>query len=310
MIQLSVNSAERIDPTRTVVLRRAFSRFYTAVWQRITKRIAEYLEAATAQYGIVYQLGEFSRAVRAIVDDEMRSAQADRQYGIEALILAGYLRGLQRADWDMQSVDTYMHGTPQQAIYQPQHREEMAMLVALLALQLNSVADATISAIQHAYAQAIAVGASVAEQMRQIKPAIQKVGIVRSTAAVRTSIVRSFNDAILSRFEGMGGQVVGVVPETNIGGKGDVRYQSVDDERRCKVCERLTFQDNGFGEGLYSIEQARGVVPVDNVKPGEPILPRHANCRCRWKLPSAPSTVPIRGPRDWGIRIGADGILA
>lgn len=311
MGQLSNSAAERIDPTRTVVLRRAFSRYYTVVWQRIAKRIAEYLEAAQVGYGIAAQVLAFNRAVRAIVDDEMRVAQSDRQYGTEALIMAGYLRGLQRADWDMQSVDTYMHGTPQQAIYQPQFREEISLLGIMLASQLSGVADAAVSAIQQAYAQAITIGASVAEQIRQIKPAIKKTGIVRSAAAVRTAIVRSFNNAILSRYESMGGQVVGVVPERNIDvtGTGDVRYQSVNDERRCKVCEKLTFQDNGFGEGLYSIDQARGLVSVENVKAGEPILPRHANCRCRWKLPSAPSTVPRRNPGDFGIRIDASGIL-
>mgnify|MGYP007064314224 FL=1 len=77
-----------------------------------------------------------------------------------------------------------------------------------------------------------------------------------------TSIVGIVADAFLNRVVDFGISLVSAVAEAQFTTQGD--------DRVCPECQRLEEQDNGNGPGVYTIQEARGIIPV------------HFGCRCGW----------------------------
>jgi SPP1 gp7 family putative phage head morphogenesis protein len=92
-----------------------------------------------------------------------------------------------------------------------------------------------------------------------IESRVNGIGLNRARAIARTEIVRAHAEATLDRLEAHGVGFVSALVEYTIA-----------DDQACPICKALAATDNGYGAGLYTIEQARGIIPV------------HPNCRCAW----------------------------
>jgi SPP1 gp7 family putative phage head morphogenesis protein len=95
---------------------------------------------------------------------------------------------------------------------------------------------------------------------RELVNRVDKIGITRAKMLARTEIINAHAEATLNTYDEAGLDGVTLLSE----------FSTAQDESVCPICEELSQQDNGNGPGVFTIEQARGVIPV------------HPNCRCGW----------------------------
>jgi len=97
---------------------------------------------------------------------------------------------------------------------------------------------------------------------------IDAIGLNRARMIARTEIVRAHAEGTLDRYEQYGVSAVGALVEWDSGA-------------HCPICTGLQQRDNGYGPGVYTLEQARGLIPV------------HPNCTCAWS-PAPATLVPVQ----------------
>lgn len=207
------------------------------------------------------KIAYFNRRIRQLVDDEMRNAENDSRHGVEALLLAAYLRGLRQADADAEHAGYELLGEPQDVIYQRDHREELAALLLLLLADYRGMVENAVSKLQSAYAQAVRSGAAGGTIVSRLA---RKVANINVPGFISTAVVGAFAGAMLARFRQLGVGRVGVAAE--------MQWETAGDGRVCSRCLEFSTRDNGFGPGIYTIQQAQGLIPV------------HRRCRCRWRI--------------------------
>jgi hypothetical protein len=88
---------------------------------------------------------------------------------------------------------------------------------------------------------------------------VDKIGMTRATVMAVTGVVGAVAEATLSRLAGYGINQVGLLVELATA------------RTPCQICTGLRDRDNGLGPGIFTIEQARGVIPI------------HRRCRCTWR---------------------------
>lgn len=207
------------------------------------------------------KIAYFNRRIRQLVDSEMRDAENDSRHGVEALLLAAYLRGLRQADADAEHAGYELLGEPQDVIYQRDHREELAALLLLLMTDYRGMVENAVSKLQSAYAQAVRSGEAGGAVVSQLA---RKIASVNVSGFVSTAVVGAFAGAMLARFRQLGVGRVGVAAE--------MQWETAGDGRVCSRCLEFSTRDNGFGPGIYTVQQAQGLIPV------------HRRCRCRWRI--------------------------
>lgn len=257
-------NAERIDPTRTVTLRRKFNSYHGSAWRRIAMRAKAIASEAERFDAASDRIAYFNRRLRQLIDDEMRQAENDYRYGVEALLIAAYLRGLRAADADAERAGYATTGEAQDVIHDRDHREELAALLLILLADFRGMVENAVSRLQSVYAQAIRRSEDGAAVVADIA---RKVASVNVPGFVSTAVVGVFAGAMLARFQQLGVQRVGVDAE--------MHWETAGDGRVCSRCLEFSTRDNGFGPGIYTIQQARGLIPV------------HRLCRCRWRIARA-----------------------
>lgn len=101
------------------------------------------------------------------------------------------------------------------------------------------------------------------EQIRKVLGRALNTGGYRTDVNGRTNIVGTVNESALNRYHDLGVEEVGARIEI-------ASFMTAGDDDVCPVCEGLENQENGYGPGVFRIDQARGMIPV------------HYNCRCLW----------------------------
>lgn len=254
--QLTVNA---IDPTHTVVLRDEFRAFYARVWHRIAQEAERIAQEADRLRTPSERIAYFNAQVRLLVEREMGRAERDFAFGVEALLMAAYLRGMRQADADARGIGVRVPDTPVEAVRDDDHREELAALLLLWLADLRGTNEAALARLQASYgARAYRIPAR-----RTVTEEARFTGRTSLAGFVSTAVVSAFNTAILARFVDLGIMFVAGVAELQLVTAGDAKV--------CERCQELARQNNGFGPGIYTIQQARGLLPV------------HRRCRCRWR---------------------------
>jgi len=157
----------------------------------------------------------------------------------------------------------------------PMHADALGMLFVRNFNELAGVTEAMGQEIARALAEGLASGIGPREIARLMTDRVDKVGIVRATKIARTEIIRAHAEATLNRYEELGIGQVGLLEE----------YLTAQDNKVCDVCRGLARQDNGYGPGVFTIAQARGLIP------------RHPNCRCAWRLLSLREIAALTGKK-------------
>lgn len=269
----TVTEARSVDPTRTAVLRRRYSRHYRAMWQRVNTAINEYIDTVDFSRPLAQRTMEFNRFVDTLLQQEFGRTENDRERGIRAMALVAYMRGVAQANTEVEE----MMPPAQQAVYQQDHNDAIAALILLLSTQLMSVRTNLTGQLIQRYQQAN----SASDARAAMRDRIQKVGRTPTDGIAVDGVVRGYNDALLNVYEMAGVEFVGVIDEKAF-------WQTAEDDRVCTRCyEASQRTDNGYGPGVYTISQARGLIPL------------HSRCRCRWR-PSPSGTQRSQGTQPSG----------
>lgn len=253
----TTTEARGVDPTRTTVLRKRYRQHYRRMWQRVNAAINEYIDSVDFSRPLAQRMVEFNRFVDALLQQEFGRAESDRERGIRAMATMAYMRGVAQANTEVEEVMP----TPQQAVMQADHNDAIAALILLLATGLMGVRLGLISQLLDRYQRAN----NATEAKAAIRDRIQKAGRTPTDGLAADGAVRAYNEALLNVYENAGMQFVGVIDER-------VFFQTAEDRRVCSRCYDASQRtDNGYGPGIYTIAQARGLIPL------------HSRCRCRWR---------------------------
>ena len=271
--------ARSVDPTRTGVLRKRYAQHYRAMWQRVNAAISEYIDGVDFSRPLPQRMVEFNRFVDTLLQQELGRAEGDQERGLRAMATAAYMRGIAQANTEVEEDMP----PAQQAVRQPDHDSAIAALILLLSTQLGGVRSSLTGQLLQRYQQAN----GSADAKSALRERIQKAGRTPTDGIAADGVVRGYNDALLNTYEAAGLQFVGVVEEKAF-------FQTAEDRRVCARCyEASQRTDNGFGPGIYTIAQARGLIPM------------HSRCRCRWRrlppgLTSSQGTLPAGSTRRQG----------
>lgn len=253
----TATEARSVDPTRTSVLRKRYSQHYRRMWQRVNAAINEYIDSVDFSRPLAQRMVEFNRFVDALLQQEFGRAESDRERGVRAMATMAYMRGLAQANTEVEEDMP----TPQQAVMQSDHDDAIAALILLLSTGLMGVRLGLISQLLDRYQRAN----NAAEAKTAIRDRIQKAGRTPTDGLAADGVVRAYNEALLNVYENAGTQFVGVIDEKFF-------FQTAEDRRVCNRCYDASQRtDNGYGPGIYTIAQARGLIPL------------HGRCRCRWR---------------------------
>lgn len=265
--------ARSVDPTRTSVLRKRYSQHYRRMWQRINTAINEYIDTVDFGVPMAIRAIEFNRFVDGLLQQEFGRAESDQARGVRAMATMAYMRGVAQANTE---VDAPLP-PPQQAIQQADHNDAIAALILLLSTGLTGVRSNVLPQLLERYQRAN----NATEAKTAIRERIQKAGRTPTDGIAADGVVRAYNDALLNIYDSVGVEFVGVIDEKAF-------WQTAEDDRVCMRCyEASQRTDNGFGPGIYTIAQARGLIPM------------HNRCRCRWR-PLPPGTQRSQGQQSAG----------
>jgi len=142
----------------------------------------------------------------------------------------------------------------------PIHANALATLYTRNFRGLKKITDEMAGDIARALAEGLSQGLGPDAVARLIVKSVNDIGITRAKLLARTEIINAHAEATLNRFEQFG--VLEVVPYAE--------FSTAGDNKVCARCLALEAQDNGKGPGVFTIEQARGIIPV------------HPRCRCVW----------------------------
>lgn len=141
----------------------------------------------------------------------------------------------------------------QSSFYQPVHADAAGMIYTRSYTGLVGITDAMDTAISRTLAQAMLEGRGAMDTARMLEDRVDAIGTTRARTLARSEMTSAYAEGALNSYEEMGIEGVEVEAE----------FATAGDDVVCPECEEL--------EGkVYSIEEARGVIPV------------HPNCRCAW----------------------------
>lgn len=287
------------DPTQTLALRRRYMAEFRRRWRLVLRLLRETIVKndalrlrppdiliamqdvpdAERDFGFTsdsQKLALFGIWLRQVIDTAVLGIRArpadgtvDHEDWQARFIRPAYFRGIVLANRDVVDLGGDLAArvgdvTSTEQMLDPANLAIVAALTQQYFNDLTGVADETIKQIQRILATALLVGMTPEEVMDAVEARIESIGQVRSDSLANVAVVDSVNRGILKRFEQIGIVLVGLQIELAF-------WQTAEDDRVCIRCQQGTTQDNGFGPGVYTIQQAAGLLPV------------HIRCRCRWR---------------------------
>jgi hypothetical protein len=270
----------RRDPTRTLDLRKSFTRNLDKRWARLGRLITEAVYTQD-MFGLV------SANARALQIIAMNSGRVNSfQMWIDAA-LADTILGLDREQWIGHYIrEAYTRGwtTAQLQVGRdlPLNIDRADIITKLTIAELQGVIEAFSQRAVRAFSDGLLAHLPPAKIARAIRMEMAKVGVVRSRATVQAMIVRANGEASLDYFQSAGHTHVEILPESipspgrvqavrdaarrkrrarRAGGE-YVEVLTAGDDDVCVICEDIA------ASGPYLIDDARGLIPA------------HPWCRC------------------------------
>lgn len=204
---------------------------------------------------------------KAIEDELLGIVQGDvrnvvsRDGWQDVYVRAAYGAGLAAADAALKRLGLDVPDLSISAAFNlPVHADTLAILFSRNFEELKGVSEAMATQISRALSEGLAQGLGPREIGKLMGDAIDGLTRTRGELISRTEIIRAWNESALNRYEQFG--IPGVTAQ--------VEFATAGDDNVCKVCKGLAKQDNGHGPGIFTLAEARGVIPV------------HPRCRCAW----------------------------
>ena len=275
---------DRIDPTRTVVLRRKYERDMVRRFKALRRLIREAIQvndvfalkdpepAFRAQQQNVPPRGAFafprSDAKVSAFRNWLRQAShagilevhpgtplqsAAARAWQNVYLQTAYQSGLSQAASNMRAAGADVQDSwVQSAFFRPVHADRAGLIYTRTYNDLQGITDSMSAAISRTLAQGIAEGRGVVELAKTLADKVD-IGINRARVLVRSETIRAHADATLNAYREAGLEGVTIEAE----------FTTAGDNKVCPKCRDLE------GE-IFTIEEAQGVIPV------------HPNCRCSW----------------------------
>lgn len=270
----------RVDPTRTLTLRRKFEAEAYRRLLEIRKMIRQRLgrDDVMGLQANQPDLDE-SRFVFKRDPEKVDAFMAWLQEAEEATILESAKGTTRQVVGSKSWADTYILSAYQKGIAaagqslnqqgieisdrfidsafnRPVHADRAGLIFTRAFNELKGITDEMNKQISQALAQGISEGRGPEAIAKTLADRVDRIGIARARVLARTEVIAAHAEAALNTYREAGVEGVTAV----------VEFATAGDDKVCPQCQGL--------EGkIYSIEEAAGVIPV------------HPNCRCTW-IPS------------------------
>lgn len=249
-----------IDPSRTKILRARYIADFTRRWKLVRQGTKTVI---TEREFVGLTPEQQARSVARYVDALIGRAVFDDGVWQSQYIRGAYVRGLGNAVEDLRRGGYRDIGNPGDIVAQTAHAAAIATLLARYNADLRKIQASTVQQVIDKMTLALVAGLPLPDVADEVDKRIRGVGLVRSGALAQTAAVATVAAATLALYERFGVPLV----EPSI----EQVFTTAGDSRVCPVCLELSTRDNGRGPGIYTIDQARGVIPV------------HVKCRCSWQ---------------------------
>jgi len=259
----------RVDPTRTVLLRKQFVADMVRRFKNLSRKIIEQVERDDV-FGLttnaVFEFASSSEQIEQFdqwLQDEINTGVLEQKPGVGPWI-NGYIRkAYQKGSNKGKTMVKRLLGTDDTDPAVPQ-RTFIEMVLGgavgeerIKLLQIRSYADlvnvttSMTQSIRRELVDGLIQGKSPREVGRALARSVSSIGVARATTIARTETIRAHAEGALDAMKAMGVVEIGV----------EVEWSSTNDSRRCELCADL--------EGI--------IIPIDDA---HGLFPRHPNCRC------------------------------
>ena len=139
----------------------------------------------------------------------------------------------------------------------PFHMDRVGVLYTRAFTSLKGITDEMGKQISNTLAQGMMEGQHPSVIAKRLAGNVDNIGINRAKTLARTEIIRAHHVATIQEYENFGIENVTVLAEWQTAGF-----------KVCPKCQQMAGRDNGHGKGVYTLDQIRGLIPL------------HPNCRC------------------------------
>lgn len=273
----------KLDPTRTLSLRRAFYREIVRALVQFRRSLLEFLVTKDAfglqerksfiqlsattprQYEFLTsadKLEAFRQWFQQQVEADILSPDPNTPLGqpwTTEYVESAYKRGQLNAFFaSKRGIPGLMDWTQEEflrnSFLAPETMAKILLLGTRAWNEMKGLTDVMGQQLNRILAQGIADGTGVERIARQMTAVISGLSRSRALMIARTEIIHAHAEGQLDAFDKLGVQELGVSAEWSTAG----------DDRVCPRCHRYEGQ-------VFSIQAARGMIPL------------HPNCRCSWK---------------------------
>ena len=252
-----------VDPSRSLAIRKSFASRQAQVFLAATRYAsAELAKPGVGEEPTVNQAEQFYAALTALLMLPMATGDTLRPY-----VRAGYLRGVTNANIDLRSGGLAVTGAETAVLTLAVHRMSLEAEQARSVALMRGVYGSVLQGVKNQF------------ETPQEKPLVDRVnatlraGLRQAAIVGGTAIVGNVAQAFLNRVSDFGIAIVSPFIES--------RFTTAGDDRVCQQCRGIEERDNGMGPGIFTISQARGIIPV------------HYSCRCSWRAVFLGRTVPV-----------------
>lgn len=280
---ITANTLHRLDPSRTLTLRHAMTSDYRRRWKSVYTAARAIITPGSFQPGgLFYNTTPQAKASSftawldtAVTNEVIAGGLWQRPYVRQA-----YIRGLKNAHSDLRRNGWEITDDPQDVAGRLAHSPAINVFCNRAEADLQKIRrDVVATAGERLRARLMGIVTNQEgdeeEQEEQesdeewllallllLLLSGRQSALSRSNAIVSTAIVGAAAEAVLNRLFELGIRTVAPVVE--------YQWQTAGDSRVCLRCQELAIRDNGRGPGVYSISEARGLIP------------QHIGCRCSW----------------------------
>lgn len=274
--------ANRIDPTKTTMLRKRFEADFTRRFRALIKDIRQTVSTEDG-FGLKTarrfdfptnqaKVSGFMSWLQGREDFHLfegtlsrpRAVAAQRQW-MNTYIDTAYRRGIRESITELRSAggqvsDSYV----QSGFLRPVHADRAGIIFTRSYDELRGITSAMDGQISRVLSEGIMNGKNPLAIARDIVNRVEKIGITRARLLARTEVIAAHAEAKLNTYTDAGLTVVGLKSE----------WLTAGDEKVCDEC------DAASNKGPYAIESSHGLIPL------------HPNCRCTW-IPVIPTGTEI-----------------
>lgn len=254
-------TSNQVDPSKTLDIRKKYTNQQRRIFATAVSRTEEAL-ANLPDNPTQNQIEDYISALLLLLMLPLSNGTSVYPY-----VQAAYLRGVTNANLDLRAGGIAVDGAEFAVLTQAVHRFSLQARQDQTQAMLRDVYMGTVGGIRGEFGQ-------VAERplMDRVKTRL-KQGLTLATVVGGTALVGIVADAFLNRVTDFGIALVSPIVEA--------QFTSQGDEKVCIQCQELETRDIGNGPGIYTIQEARGIIPV------------HFSCRCGWSIRVLDKQVPF-----------------